>query len=352
MSTPIEVQLDGGVYRGPRPPVSVVILTFNEEANIAECIESCRWSDDIHVLDSGSKDRTVEIARSLGVTVHHNPFKSFGDQRNWAIDHIPCRHPWHFHLDADERFTPEIVGEMVRTLGPKGEGTQHACFLCPSKMIFMGQWLKRSANYPSYQVRLFRHRQCRFMDFGHGQREDPQGTVGTLAHPYMHYAFSKGLNEWLYKHNAYSDREAHEGLAIRSMGRPALSSLLTADPTNRRRAAKNLSYFLPLRAAWRFSYNFLWRLGFLDGLAGMHYCLMISMYEYWIELKIRELNERWSAETDEHVARMLKRSASKAGDTQSEPPAGLPSSVVSGKAAPAGTPPPPHTPGHARERAA
>ncbi|MBL8759392.1 MAG: glycosyltransferase family 2 protein, partial [Phycisphaerae bacterium] len=324
MSERVRIELDGGVYEGPRPPVSVVILTFNEEANIASCIQSCAWSDDVHVLDSGSKDRTVEIARSMGVTVHHNPFKSFGDQRNWAIDHIPCKHPWHFHLDADERFTPEVVREMVELLGPDGGGTQHACFLCPSKMIFMGRWLRHSANYPSYQVRLFRHGLCRFMDFGHGQREDAQGTIGTMIEPYMHYAFSKGLSEWLYKHNAYSDREAREGMAVRAHGRPSLASLVVADSTARRRAAKNLSYFLPLRAAWRFTYSYLLRAGFLDGLAGLHYCLMISMYEYWIELKIRELNEAWSRETDEHVGRMLARSAVKSGDDPARPPAGVP----------------------------
>ncbi len=329
----VDVLLDGGRYRGPRPPVSIVILTYNEEANIGDCIRSCAWSDDVHVLDSGSKDRTVEIARSMGVQVHHNPFKSFGEQRNWAIDHVPCKRPWHFHLDADERFTPEVVGELAESLGPDGQRSQHVCYLCPSKMIFMGKWLKHSANYPSYQVRLFKYGLCRFLDFGHGQREDPQGTIGTMANPYMHYAFSKGLNEWLYKHNAYSDREAREGLLKRAEGRPPLSTILQTDATARRRAAKNLSYFLPLRAMWRFGYNFFWRAGFLDGLAGLHYCLMISMYEYWIELKIRELNEQWSLDTNRHVRRMLEESAAKVGDPSGVAPAGVP--FIAAKGGPA-----------------
>src|ERR1051325_440238 len=89
---------------GRRPPVSVVVLTFNEEDNIRDCLLSCAWCDDVHVLDSGSKDRTCDIAREMGAAVHFNKFKSFGDQRNWAIDNIPCKHQWHFHLDADERF--------------------------------------------------------------------------------------------------------------------------------------------------------------------------------------------------------------------------------------------------------
>lgn len=301
----IEVELDRDRYRGQRPPVSVVILTFNEEANIADCIKSCAWCDDIQVLDSGSSDQTVPIALALGATVHTNKFKSFGDQRNWAIDHIPCKHPWHFHLDADERFTPEVVAEMATILGPGGATTPHVCFLSPSKMIFLGRWIKRSAGYPNYQVRLFKFGVCRFMDFGHGQREVPQGSVGTMVEPYRHYGFSKGLADWLYKHNHYSGREAEEGLLIRAEHRMSWGAMLTADATRRRRAAKNFAYFLRFRAVWRFLYNFILRLGFLDGLAGFHYCAMISMYEYWIELKIREAQQRWTAETDALVVRML-----------------------------------------------
>src|SRR5689334_718571 len=106
----------------PSPlPVSVVILTFNEEMNIADCIRSCQgWCDDIHVLDSGSTDHTCDIVRGMGVPVHYNPFQSFGQQRNWAIDNVPCKHPWHFHLDADERVTAPMVEEMGRRLKSDG----------------------------------------------------------------------------------------------------------------------------------------------------------------------------------------------------------------------------------------
>lgn len=305
MTPTVVAQLDGGIYRGPRPPVSIVILTFNEKDNIADTIRSCAWSDDVHVLDSGSTDGTIDIARSLGVKVHHNPFKSFGQQRNWAIDNIPCKHPWHFHLDADERFTPELIHELLATLGPDGNATNAACFQCPSKMIFMGKWLKRSGGYPTYQVRLFRFGLCRFVDFGHGQREDPTGPTLKLQHPYMHYAFSKGLNEWLHKHNGYSDREAREGLEHWSKTqRPGWGALLQRDPVARRRAAKDMFYFLRFRALVRFGYAYLLRLGLLDGRAGFHYCAMIAMYEYWIELKMREAKQDWIQRTNDKVLSM------------------------------------------------
>lgn len=288
------------------PPVSVVILTFNEAVNIRACIESCAWCDDVHVLDSGSTDGTQDIARSLGATVHINKFKSFGDQRNWAIDHIPCKHPWHFHLDADERFVPDLVDEMRRRLGPDGSLSKPDAYLCPSKMILMGRWLKYSGGYPSYQVRLFRFGKCRFVDFGHGQREDCSGEIGVIDAPYMHYNFSKGLLEWFYKHNDYSSREANEAMLIRGHGRPTPKQLVSGDPTSRRRHWKNLSYFLVGRAAWRFLYNYILRGGLLDGVAGIRYCCMISSYEYWTELKIRERAKPWDVSTAKLTNAMLR----------------------------------------------
>ncbi len=292
---------------GGKLPISVVILTFNEEVNIRDCIASCAWCDDVHVLDSGSSDRTCDIARAMGATVHYNKFKSFGDQRNWAIDHIPCKHPWHFHLDADERFTPRLLTEMLRLLGPDGRASACAAYQCPSKMILMGRWLKWSGGYPSYQVRLFKYGECRFMDFGHGQREDTAGKVGVLVEPYIHYNFSKGLLEWFYKHNDYSSREAAEAIATRSHGRPTWSQLMgSGDQVAKRRAWKNMSYFMSGRAVWRFLYNYVFRLGVLDGIAGFRYCAMISSYEYWTELKIKEKARSWADATNARVERMLR----------------------------------------------
>lgn len=290
--------MDGSPEPHARPPVSVVILTLNEEGNIAECIKSCTaWCDDVHVLDSGSTDRTCQIAQAMGIPIYQHPFASFGTQRNWAIDHIPCKHPWHFHLDADERFTPELVAELARRLGPDGRGSPNAAYLVPNKTIFLGKWIKHAGSYPSYQVRLFRPDLCRFIDFGHGQREMTQGKVSPLDEPYIHLSFSKGLVEWFTKHNRYSTRESNEGVTVRTETRFPVRSLLSRDRLTRRRAFKNFSFFLRGRAVWRFLYSYLLRWGWLDGPAGFHYCAMISMYEYWIEVKIRELENDWAEQT-------------------------------------------------------
>lgn len=293
------------VSRRGVPPISVVILTLNEQDNIAQCIRSCAWwCDDIHLLDSGSTDRTREIAASMGVTVHVNPFKSFGQQRNWAIDNIPCKHRWHFHLDADERFTPELVAEIVSEIGADGKSSEHGAYLVPNKIIFLGKWLKYSGGYPAYQVRLFRPEVCRFIDFGHGQREHCSGTVARLEQPYIHLSFSKGLVEWFSKHNQYSTRESDEGILVRAGPRPTRKDIFGKDPVTRRRAFKNLSYFLYGRALLRFLYSFVYRRGFLDGFVGFHYCAMMAMYEYWIEIKIREHESEWLLKTNAQAERL------------------------------------------------
>ena len=146
-------------WKGPRPAVSVVVLTLNEEINIEECLASCAFSDDVHVLDSGSTDRTCEIARRAGATVHVHPFESHGKQHNWATDNIDMKHDWVFHLDADERFTPEIIEEMRQLLE---RDPAEAGFHVPNKLMFMGRWLKRSGGYPTYQMRLFHKGRMRF----------------------------------------------------------------------------------------------------------------------------------------------------------------------------------------------
>lgn len=266
-------------------PVSVVILTLNEEMNIADCLASCAWCDDVHVLDSGSTDRTLELARGQGAAVHAHPFKAFGDQRNWAIDHIPTRHDWVFHLDADERFTPELVAAIAALIAtdPRESG-----FYVPEKLMFMRRWLKRAAGYPKYQMRLFHKGRIRFRDYGHGQRELTDGTVGMLDEPYLHLAFSKGLDDWLDKHSRYSSLEAlqiYEG--SREPWLPAW--LISSDAVRRRRAWKEFARHLPLRPLARWFVTLFVHGGILEGRAGWTYAHLIAMYEEMIRTKLRLL---------------------------------------------------------------
>lgn len=300
-------------WGGLRAPVSVVILTLNEEINIDACLDSCAWCDDVHVLDSGSVDRTRDIAQARGARVWVNPFESFGKQRNWAIDNIPVKHEWIFHLDADERFTPEIVREMQqRLLLAPGE----AGYMAPSKFMFMDKWLKRSGGYPTFQMRLFHKGRMRFTDYGHGQREDTVGKVGRLDSPYLHYSFSKGLFDWFDKHNRYSSLEALQYLAQES-DKPAMSELLANDPTQRRRAWKRVLYGIP---GWPIL-HLIARLfvfgGILEGKAGITYCTMLAMYEQQIRLKLRVMRHARAKGTAFEADAAPKASTKRTDDVES-----------------------------------
>lgn len=273
-----------------RAPVSVVILTLNEEVNIADCLRSCGWCDDVHVVDSGSTDNTVEIARSMGAKVYHHPFESFGKQRNWAIENCPCTHEWIFHLDADERFTPELVGAMRDLIAGKPTA---AGYHIPQKFMFMGKWLKRAAVYPTYQMRLFHKTRMRFCDWGHGQREMTEGEVGVLNVPYLHYGLSKGLSEWIDRHNRYSTAEAIEAAKLLRQ-KANWSDVFSKDPIRRRRAYKEVSYRLPLRASIRHFVTLFVLGAAFEGKPGRTYAQLLNLYERMITLKLRLIREKES----------------------------------------------------------
>ncbi|MDB5296346.1 MAG: glycosyl transferase family protein, partial [Phycisphaerales bacterium] len=215
-------------------------------------------------------------------------------QRNWATDHIAYKHDWVFHLDADERFTEEMVAEMRAKVTVEADA---AGFYVPHKLMFMGRWLRRAeGGYPIYQMRLFHRGRMRFRDYGHGQREDTPGPIGTLRRPYLHYNFSKGLDEWIDKHNRYSTLEAQQllagaGTSSPDGGRtPAAPGRFWGNRVERRRYFKaHLWPKLPGTWLLRFGWMYLAQGGFLDGLPGFHYCVLMSGYELWTKLKAEEM---------------------------------------------------------------
>jgi glycosyltransferase involved in cell wall biosynthesis len=266
-------------------PITIVILALNEEANLGPCIDSCAFSDDIHVLDSGSTDRSVEVAEAHGAKVWTNTFESFAAQRNWAIDNVPHKYHWVFHLDADERFTPGLVAEMRRIIDLE---RLEAGWYVPNRLIFMGRWLKFASGYPVYQVRLFHRERLRFQVHGHSQRELTEGVVGKLDEPYLHFNFSKGLEDWFDKHNRYSSQEAQQAFDERGRGAGS-AGVFSSDRTTRRRALKSLAYRFPMRPTLRWLYTMVMQRAMLDGPAGWRYARLLAMYEKMTDLKLKEL---------------------------------------------------------------
>jgi glycosyltransferase involved in cell wall biosynthesis len=259
---------------------SAVILTLNEEKALPDCLASLSACDDVVVLDSGSSDRTADLALGSGARVFKRVFDTFAGQRNFAQREIRFRHPWVFHIDADERMTPELDAECRRM------AARHDIdgFRVAPKMIFEGHWIRHCTDYPAYQARFVRAPQFEFIQVGHGQREAPGMRLENLKEGYLHDISIYGEAAWLEKHRKYAKAEAREVLQ-RNDGIP-WSHLFSADSLTRRRALKRLSFTLPFRPAARFAYQYFLRLGILDGRAGLRYCLLLARYEGFIEDEI------------------------------------------------------------------
>jgi glycosyltransferase involved in cell wall biosynthesis len=271
--------------------ISVVILTLNEADSLQRSLDSVAFSDDILVVDSGSTDGTADIARAAGARVVTRAFDSFAGQRNFAMDTGAFRNPWVLHLDADEVVTPELRDEL-QALARAGAAAAFPVYRIPSRLIFMGRWLRHAGMYPAYQVRFGRAGELRFVDHGHGQREvQAPGQVGTCAGPFEHYNFSKGINDWFARHLRYARREAAQAVADAGDALP-LRALFTGEAMQRRRALKQVGYRLPLRPLLRFLYVYVGKAGFLDGRAGFHYAAMIGVYQYLIDLNELEARGR------------------------------------------------------------
>lgn len=271
----------------------MVVLTLNEERNLPACLASLEGFTDIHLVDSGSNDATHAIAVKAGAGVGVNPFRSFGDQRNWGHDNLPLAHDWVLHLDADERMTPLLRAEIATVLA-HDDGSL-AGFYLAEKTLLNGKWLRWAGQYPRYQARLVHRSRMRFVDHGHGQREASSLPFGKLNNPYEHLAFSHGLENWLKKHARYAVQEAEAALDPRL--RPArLVNALLAGGTERRRALKHLASRAPFRPTLRWLYVMLVCRGFLDGAAGWQYAEMMKTFQHMIDLAARQIRSRQSAD--------------------------------------------------------
>lgn len=269
--------------------ISVVILTMNEAANLPRCLDSIRWCDDILVLDSGSSDATVDIAKAAGARVMQRSFDSFAGQRNHAMEQGGLRHPWVLHLDADEVVRPELEHEL-RTIALSTEAA-FPVYRIPARIIFRGRWLRHAGMYPAYQVRFGRREALRFVDHGHGQREvQPPEQVGTISAAFDHYNFSRGVNDWFARHLRYAKDEAHQA-RVERQAPLGIGDLLASDPTQRRRALKRIAGRLPFRPQLRFAYSYLLRGGFLDGRAGLQYARMLAIYQQFIDMNLAEARD-------------------------------------------------------------
>jgi glycosyltransferase involved in cell wall biosynthesis len=186
-----------------RQPVSAVIITMNEAVNIQRCLDSVRWCDEVVLVDSGSSDATVEIARRQGCLVSMRPFTGYGDQKQFAVDQ--ASHDWILSIDADEVITPGLRDELLAFLG-KGS-TDVAGVEIPRTMVFLGREFARGAEHASPLLRMFRRSLGGFTSAAVHERIDVQGRVTRCGGEMLHYSYVS-IEQYLQKFNAYTTAAA------------------------------------------------------------------------------------------------------------------------------------------------
>jgi glycosyltransferase involved in cell wall biosynthesis len=270
-------------------PVTCLVYTLNEEVNLPHCLSSLSWCDDVAVIDSFSTDRTEGIARAARARFVQHEFTGFGDQRNWSLTQVSLRHPWVLILDADERVPPELVAEMRERLATVPDNV--AAFRLRRRFYLWGRWLRYSSLYPTWVVRLIRLGRVQYANRGHAETQVVDGSVESLGHDLIDENH-KGLAEWWERQHRYAVQEARFEL-----DQPAISfrHVFSRDPLNRRVALKSLARRLPARSLWYFLYSYFFRLGCLDGLAGLRFCLMKAKCQRLITLKKHEIRSQRTA---------------------------------------------------------
>lgn len=261
--------------------ITTIILTKNEECNLPRCLASIPWSG-VVVVDSGSTDTTREIAEKWGarVFVHKQdgPF-NIAEQRNWAIASCNIESGWVLFLDADEELTEAVVLAVERACQ---QGDAFDAFEMTPKFLFWGRWLKRTQGFPNWHHRLVKNIEAPFAG-GVWEHFRSNLRVGRIYEPYNHYGFSKGLSEWVLRHDRYSTWDGIRIHAFLQSGNP--QELGTVRKLKSRRVAAKLWPFRPIA---RFLYMYLWHLGFTEGIPGFVYSILCMFYEFLTVCKINE----------------------------------------------------------------
>jgi glycosyltransferase involved in cell wall biosynthesis len=288
----------GGENGCSKAPVSVLIPAKNEISNIHDCISSVAFADEVVVVDSNSSDGTPEVARSLGARVVDFDWDGkFPKKKNWALENVSWRNDWVLIVDADERITPELADEIREAIKePAFDG-----YYINRRFMFMGDWLRHCGYYPSWNLRLFRHKKGRYekIDVGDTQSGDNevhehvvlQGKTGHLKHDMLHYAYPS-IDVWIEKHNRYSNWEAHVLGELHGAERGVkLAASPFGNALERKRWLKKIARHLPFRPSIRFLYHFVVKQGFRDGYRGWVFCRLLAWYEFVSIAKYKEMKK-------------------------------------------------------------
>ncbi len=221
--------------------VSLVVITLNAEAHIAECIRSVPFASDIVVLDSGSTDQTVNIAKNLGARVFVEEWRGFGPQKRRATE--LAKTDWILNLDADEALSPPLQEELQQMLAGQ---FKHAAYAIPRVSFHLGRWIWHGGWYPDWQIRLYNRAKANWSTAQIHEKVETGGDLGHLRKPILHYVF-KDLSHQVETNNRYST--------------------LGAETLNEKGRGFWLVHLL-LKPKVKFFETYIWKRGFLDGLPG------------------------------------------------------------------------------------
>jgi glycosyltransferase involved in cell wall biosynthesis len=258
-------------YAVSRMSLSVVIITKNEEANLGRTLLSVAWAEERIVIDSGSTDRTLEIARQHGAKIFQETWKGYAGQKNSAIAKASC--DWVLSLDADEEVSPELaanIGEVTKRAESDVSG-----YFIPRRNFFLGRWIRHGGFYPDRKLRLFRHGQGRFVERAVHETMQVEGATANLGGDLIHNAYPT-LTGYIETMNRYSSLGAEVASAKGQTSRSFIAFLI------------NVYY----RPALNLSWNYIFRGGFLDGREGFLLHLYHNVYVSWKYAKAWEVSRQ------------------------------------------------------------
>ena len=248
--------------------ISIYIIAFNEEDKIGDCIKSALWADEIIVADSFSTDKTSEISKNLGAKVIQIPFNGFGNLRNEAISY--CQSDWIFSLDSDERFTNEVRNEILSIT----KNSTSDIYRIPRRNFFMGRWIKYSGWYPNFrQPQLFRAKKMSYSlePVHEGYINHSNKAIGVIQNSIWQFPF-KNTEEIINKANRYSTLGA---MKLNDVGK------------------KGSVYIAFIHALWSFIKHYFFKLGFLDGGAGLVIAFGNFEGTFYRYIKLTEKQSNW-----------------------------------------------------------
>src|SRR3954464_7718615 len=268
--------------------VDVLIQTFNEEENLAHTLASLKgWVRHVFIVDSGSTDRTMVIAKEFGATVVQHAWEGYAAQKNWALDNLPFESSWILILDADESVSDPLRAEIEGLVAKPIDSVHEAGYFLNRVFIFMGRQIRHCGYFPSWNLRLFKRGKARYEQRMVHEHMLVDGSTGYLK-PLLLHEDRRGLEHFFAKHNRYSTLEARE-IFESPEPFPGVAKFFSDRVVRRRFLKSRVLPYMPLPWTGRLIYMYFIRLGFLDGRAGWTLSNFISSYEFFIQTKYQEL---------------------------------------------------------------